>query len=157
MPSHRILRGLHNAPKEPKPSTPLQHQEVALRKLDQARTEASHSARLRTLNEEQHPDVDNLQQGKHEHAYELQQPPEDADNDARDALGDDDDKEIDMNQFMPHHGPANPHEDQNDPVVIALRKEKHQAARLKHENLWAWQYAIMVPTFLCCLSETLTW
>ncbi|KAH9815164.1 hypothetical protein DFH28DRAFT_893208 [Melampsora americana] len=59
---------------------------------------------------------------------------------------------IDPIQFMPpiHNQPE-------DPVLGALRREQRLGERLIHETRWAWQYAIMLPTFLRCRLATSNW
>lgn len=45
----------------------------------------------------------------------------------------------------------------NMAVIMELRRQRHLADRLAHEDRWAWQYAIMLPTFLRRRLETSNW
>lgn len=60
---------------------------------------------------------------------------------------------IDPNAFMPRQQANQP----EDPVLASLRRDQHLDNRLIHEERWAWQYAIMVPTFLRCRLLTSNW
>ncbi|EGG08671.1 uncharacterized protein MELLADRAFT_104868 [Melampsora larici-populina 98AG31] len=64
---------------------------------------------------------------------------------------------FDMNHFMPGNRPPELQDLRHDPVMIALKRQRHQADRLAHEHRWLWQYAIMLPTFLRLRFETSNW
>ncbi|KAH9822477.1 hypothetical protein DFH28DRAFT_881650 [Melampsora americana] len=153
MPSKRLLSGLNKRPKEPKAVTPLQLQQIALRKKDDEHTNASTLDRLRRLkNQEdiQRPPGHEI----HNHLQYTDQP-----EDAEDApVAEVNLPEYDINHFMPRPDIGDAIEvDQDDPVAIELKKQLHLAERLAHENRWAWQYATMLPTFLRCRLETSNW
>ncbi|EGF97296.1 uncharacterized protein MELLADRAFT_70083 [Melampsora larici-populina 98AG31] len=144
----RIIRGLNNPGKKIKPVTELQRQLVKRQRKNLAHTEVSDAKRLKELTERSNATAGDavpihpLDPLIDHDLYDLA--PEEADE-----LPDEEPDEIDMDHFMRHHGRA-----VLDP---ALARERHLADRLAHENRWTWQYAMMLPTFLRCRSETSNW
>lgn len=157
MPSLRIIPGLNTRKKEPKPVTALQERLVQQRQKDLEHTEASNAALLRRLTQE---DFRPGGSGEGEHPLDEQNgqalggeiPEEEEEYEAPEI--------IDMNQFMPGHLPPEGYEPdlpEDDPVMIALQRERYLADRLANEQRWAWQYAVMLPTFLRCRLATSNW
>ncbi|EGG01012.1 uncharacterized protein MELLADRAFT_111260 [Melampsora larici-populina 98AG31] len=156
MPGRRIIPGLNKCGKDPKPLTPLQQQHLRLQRKDKAHAAASNRRLLAQLNQQNDarpPDEDVPAPEEENHiAY----PPDLAEDDA--AEDDVNNPDFDMNQFMPRHDLADAlEEDPDDPVMIELKRQLRLDDRLKHEERWAWQYAIMLPTFLRNRLETSNW
>lgn len=164
MVSLRIIRGMNTRPKQPKPVTPRQRELVAqqARELEQAlKANAALQKRLALLEKRlaERARIDIPRPG-----YEIpfDQPmfiphPEPLD-DPEGVEDDDDDRNnyvIDPLEFMPRP-PARPNQTE-DPVILGLRRDLHLRNRLLHEERWAWQYAIMLPTFLRCRLLTSNW
>ncbi|EGF99350.1 uncharacterized protein MELLADRAFT_112798 [Melampsora larici-populina 98AG31] len=158
MPSQRRIFGLNHRPKQPKPSTPRQHQLVRSRQRDLAHAEASNAAFLQQINVER-----NLQAGEGplgdedggvamDFVVENDQHGEEEEEEAVVS-----EEEIDLNRFMPGPGAPNVNDDADDALLAALRRQAHLEDRLAHEKKWLWQYAIMLPTYLQNRLETKDW
>ncbi|KAH9816567.1 hypothetical protein DFH28DRAFT_1125339 [Melampsora americana] len=102
MPSHHIIEGLNTKAKEPKPSTPLQHQLARTRELDLANAEASNAALLAHLNPEKVPQAEEPVAV----ADNVGGNPFEAPDDLYQHQAEDEEDEPDLNQSMP--GPAPP-------------------------------------------------
>ncbi|EGF98558.1 uncharacterized protein MELLADRAFT_113453 [Melampsora larici-populina 98AG31] len=154
MPSHRRIPGLQSNARAPKARTPLQQQLLDLQEKDDRHAEASHAARLRRFTA--NPILPQV-----EDPPDLPIPAHIMDewqaDDAEPGEVDAGEDEIDLNQFMPFRFPTGPSNDEVNPVLEALRREQHLSNRRKHEDRWAWQYALMLPTFLRCRLATSNW
>lgn len=155
MPSKRLIPGLNKRSRQPKAVTPLQRQQLRLQKRDEDHTRAAHQELLARLNQQETTadhDPGPAQQTDHIHDDVNA-----ADDFADHEVGVDTHPDFDMNQFLPGfwHHQREPKE--NDAMVIELQRQTHLANRLAHENRWAWQYAIMLPSFLRARLETSNW
>ncbi|EGG03615.1 uncharacterized protein MELLADRAFT_90015 [Melampsora larici-populina 98AG31] len=152
MVSHRVIFGLTTRRRQPRAVTPRQLEFIRQQARDLRNSEraiANLQQRLATR-ERFHPPTPGLD--PRELPLHLPNP-----------AGFDDPPEAEPNenpanyvinpiQFMP------PIPNQTvDPVLAALRKEQRLGERLVHETRWAWQYAIMLPTFLRCRLATSNW
>ncbi|EGG06563.1 uncharacterized protein MELLADRAFT_63163 [Melampsora larici-populina 98AG31] len=153
MTSKRILRGLNNPARIPKPATPLQEQLQARRERDLRATANSTAAILKKLKDEEEPHRDLHDQDMAE--GQVLNDVEGAD-EADEPQDEDFGEEGDLRRFMPHPDQVE-HPQPVDPIIAALRRDQHLADRLSHENEWMWQYAVMLPTFLRCKMETSNW
>lgn len=154
MPSKRLIPGLHKRAKEPKPVTPLQQQQLMLRKRDEYHAEAAHRNLFGRLKQEENPGDEVPDPAQTDYTNN---PIYDADDCAEPNDGGGTNLEFDMNQFMPGNAHHQAEPEEINPLVIDLKRQTHLANRLAHESRWAWQYAIMLPTFLRSRLETCNW
>ncbi|EGG07536.1 uncharacterized protein MELLADRAFT_105774 [Melampsora larici-populina 98AG31] len=147
MTSCRIIRGVNERSRQPKPCTPLQQQLAKHRKRDLEHAEASNAAMLRRLKQENQPRplLDDMVAENIPAADEALDEPGDAEDN------------LDLNRFLPGEAHENVGGDADDPMSAALQRETHLADQLAHEKKWTWQYAIMLPTFLRTRLKTSNW
>lgn len=152
MPSRRIIPGL-NTPrgrKDQKPATELQRQMLELRNRDREHAVNNPAVFLMQENPSEVAEDDVVNQ------YQVAAGPtwvhpEVNENDVQEY-----EDVMNMNQYMPNpDAPASI--EVEDPVLVELRQQQHQAHRLVHETRWTWQYAVMLPTFLQCRLATNNW
>ncbi|KAH9807979.1 hypothetical protein DFH28DRAFT_1088460 [Melampsora americana] len=144
MVSHRVIFGLKTARRLPRATTPRQRellvqQERELRISERAIAKLQQRLAHRERFHPPTPGYDPMELPRH-----VNNPPLD-DPGGAEAEGNAANYVIDPHQFMPH------------PVLAGLRQELRLGDRLKHETRWAWQYAVMLPTFLRCRLETSNW
>ncbi|EGG02719.1 uncharacterized protein MELLADRAFT_109914 [Melampsora larici-populina 98AG31] len=149
----RIIHGLKSRSKQPKAVTPRQQELVKQLKRDLERSEKANAKLQERLAQRARyhsppPGYDGP------NPDDIPGPPQFDDQ----AGSDNEDKRegdyvIDPDHFMPWQEANHA----NDAVLAGLRREQHLGNRLKHETRWAWQYAIMLPTFLRCRLETSNW
>ncbi|EGF97832.1 uncharacterized protein MELLADRAFT_69741 [Melampsora larici-populina 98AG31] len=152
MPSRRVIKGLSQPVRVPKPATPLQEELQARCRLEAQQTAALVAAIKEMLagDNEQNQRAGGGMMDEPQGMNHLDVP------DDGDYPPDADDEEaFDIHQFMPlpHH--VKP--EVLDPVQAQLQRDQHLANRLAHKDKWSWQYAVMLPTFLRCKMETLNW
>ncbi|KAH9809786.1 hypothetical protein DFH28DRAFT_904067 [Melampsora americana] len=157
MGSHRIIHGFNTRSKQPKATTPRQREYLAQQARELEQCEKANTALQKRLAQRKqcHPPPPGYN-GPFEYPNYPDQP--ELGNDPEGAEDNVDDRNhyvIDPNEFMPRPA-ANPNQPE-DPIIPGLRREQHLQNRLIHEERWAWQYAIMLPTFLRCRLLTANW
>lgn len=156
-----ILKGMNTRPQRPKAVTPLQKQLQDLEKRDLAHAEASNKIEVRRLKQEKSPsppplDHDAMEQDLPRHLATI----DSSGKESEDPDAPDEAYVINPDHFMPRAPPPSEpddNEDENQAIMVELRKQQRFDDRLRHEERWTWQHAVMLPTFLRYRLETLNW